>query len=79
MRLTLLFLCLGMVVAALSEEFNEELDLRPLPDGKAAARFSFSTLLKGATPRDPQTLGSEDECGCSSHVSASDYRGELES
>ncbi|KAI0727123.1 Gpi16 subunit GPI transamidase component [Fomitopsis betulina] len=61
MRLTLLFLCLGMVVAALSEEFNEELDLRPLPDGKVAARFSFSTLLKGATPRDPQTLGSEDE------------------
>ncbi|EPS95576.1 Gpi16 subunit GPI transamidase component [Fomitopsis schrenkii] len=65
MRLTLkhlLCLCLGIVAsAALSEEFNEELDLRPLPDGKVAAWFSFSTLLKGATPRDTKTLGAEDE------------------
>ncbi|KAH9831441.1 Gpi16 subunit GPI transamidase component [Rhodofomes roseus] len=55
-------LCLGtLAVARLSEEFNEELHLRPLPDGKLAARFSFSTLLKGATPRHPETLGVEDE------------------
>ena len=54
-----------MSVVALSEEFKEELDLRPLRDGKVAARFSFSTLLRGATPRDPRTLGAEDECECS--------------
>lgn len=60
-----LLLYLGTIsVAALSEEFNEELDLRPLRDGKVAARFSFSTLLKDATPRDPGSLGAEDECGC---------------
>ena len=62
---SLLFLCFGVnVVTALSEEFNEELDLRPLRDGKVTARFSFRTVLKGATPRDPWTLGAEDECEC---------------
>lgn len=44
-----------------SEEFHEELVIRPLQDGKLLSRFSFTTLLKGATPRDPQTLGTEDQ------------------
>lgn len=44
-----------------AEEYNEELTLRPLPDGKLAARFSFTTLLKGARPRVPGSLNEEDE------------------
>lgn len=45
----------------LNEEFNESLVLRPLPDGRLLSAFSFRTLLRGAVPRDPETLGSEDE------------------
>ncbi|GBE90200.1 GPI transamidase component PIG-T homolog [Sparassis crispa] len=48
-------------VLATSERFDEELTLRPLRDGKLAARFSFTTLLKGATPRNPESLASDDE------------------
>jgi phosphatidylinositol glycan class T len=44
------------------EEFREELTLRPLPDGKVAAHFSFSTLLRGAVPRAPSSLGTDDTC-----------------
>ncbi|KAF9014895.1 GPI transamidase component GPI16 [Cyathus striatus] len=47
--------------ARLDEQFNEELSLRPLPDGRVASRFAFKTLLKGASPRNPATLGSGDE------------------
>ncbi|KII90535.1 hypothetical protein PLICRDRAFT_39104 [Plicaturopsis crispa FD-325 SS-3] len=42
------------------ELFDEELKLRPLRDGKVAARFSFTTNLAGVAPRDPRNLGSED-------------------
>ncbi|TCD65858.1 Subunit of the glycosylphosphatidylinositol transamidase complex-like protein [Steccherinum ochraceum] len=45
----------------LNEDFHETLDLRPLPDGRLLSAFSFTTLLKEAIPRDPETLGSEDE------------------
>ncbi|KAI0068973.1 Gpi16 subunit GPI transamidase component [Artomyces pyxidatus] len=43
------------------EEYHEELKLRPLPDGKLAARFAFTTLLKGAIPRAPTNLTVNDE------------------
>ncbi|KAI0642850.1 Gpi16 subunit GPI transamidase component [Trametes meyenii] len=49
------------LVAASGELFEEDLTLRPLRDGKLEARFSFTTLLKGATPRDPQGLAEDDE------------------
>ncbi|KAK7005770.1 GPI transamidase component GPI16 [Favolaschia claudopus] len=42
------------------ETFSEELVIRPLPDGKVASRFEFTTLLHGATPRNPQNLSVED-------------------
>ena len=51
-----------MAVKAAEEEFREELTLRPLPDGKLAAHFSFSTLLRGAVPRAPSSLGTDDTC-----------------
>ena len=51
-----------MAVKAAEEEFREELTLRPLPDGKLAAHFSFSTLLRGAVPRAPSSLGADDTC-----------------
>jgi hypothetical protein len=52
--------------AAAEEEFREELTLHPLPDGKVAAHFSFSTLLRGAVPRAPSSLGTDDTCA---HIS----------
>ena len=48
-------------VAAANEQFDEDLTIRPLRDGKLSARFSFSTTLKDATPRDPQQLSEDDE------------------
>src|SRR5882762_1453783 len=45
-----LILSARTAVAYRTEEYNEELTLRPLPDGKLAARFAFSTVLKGAAP-----------------------------
>ncbi|EIW59743.1 Gpi16 subunit GPI transamidase component [Trametes versicolor FP-101664 SS1] len=55
-------LVLNLVAAsAQGEVFEEDLTLHPLRDGKLQARFSFTTLLKGAMPRDPQALGSDDE------------------
>jgi hypothetical protein len=62
---TLLLLPLSLVLATSStptEQFDEELSIRPLRDGKVASRFSFTTVLKGVAPRDPATLGSNDEC-----------------
>ena len=60
---TPLYLVLGICgVFALGrhEDFHEELTLRPLRDGRLASRFSFTTLLHDATPRDPETLLQED-------------------
>jgi hypothetical protein len=59
---SLLIGALMAVKAAAGEEFREELTLRPLPDGKVAAHFSFSTLLRGAVPRVPSSLGTDDTC-----------------
>ena len=33
-----------------------------LQDGKVASKFTFTTLLEGASPRDPRTLDTGDEC-----------------
>jgi hypothetical protein len=57
---------MAVKAAAEEEEFREELTLHPLPDGKVAAHFSFSTLLRGAVPRAPSSLGTDDTCA---HIS----------
>lgn len=45
------------------EEFQEQLSFKSLRDGRVASTFSFKTLLKDATPRDPQTLALDnDDC-----------------
>ncbi|KAI8986119.1 Gpi16 subunit GPI transamidase component [Trametes punicea] len=50
-----------LAASAHSELFEEDLTLRPLRDGKLEARFSFTTLLRGTTPRDPQSLTGDDK------------------
>jgi phosphatidylinositol glycan class T len=47
---------------ALEEQFQEDLIIRPLRDGRVVSKFSFTTLLKGALPRNPENLGLEDDC-----------------
>jgi phosphatidylinositol glycan class T len=44
------------------ERFQESLIIRPLHDGKVSSQFSFLTSVKDATPRNPETLGLEDDC-----------------
>lgn len=44
------------------EEFHEDLVLRPLPDGRVSSKFTFTTLLRDATPRNPELLAGEDDC-----------------
>jgi phosphatidylinositol glycan class T len=56
----LFILSRGISVTAAAEEYREELTLRPLVDGKLAAHFSFSTLLRSAVPRAPTSLGTDD-------------------
>lgn len=60
------YILLGCWVQAIavhaSEHFNEDLLIRPLRDGKVASTFSFTTVLEGATPRNPQSLGGDDTC-----------------
>ncbi|KDQ26147.1 hypothetical protein PLEOSDRAFT_1078384 [Pleurotus ostreatus PC15] len=48
-------------IASSGEEFSEELQIRPLRDGRVASTFSFRTFLHGATPRSPESLGSDDK------------------
>ena len=49
-------------VGVAEEDYQEELTLRPLIDGKVLAHFSFSMLLHGAVARSPNTLGTDDTC-----------------
>ena len=49
------------LAAASHEQFQESLIIRPLRDGKLSSQFSFVTLVKDATPRNPETLGLEDD------------------
>jgi len=58
---TLLHLCL-LVLGSSKERFDENLTINTLQDGKVAAKFTFTTLLKGVSPRNPQSLDEEDEC-----------------
>jgi hypothetical protein len=44
------------------ERFTESLTLTELRDARVFARFEFESDLLGATPRDPVTLGLDDEC-----------------
>lgn len=39
---------------------TEKLLLRPLADGKVSAHFEFDYVNRQGVPRDPRTLGSED-------------------
>jgi len=57
---TLLHLCVG--VLAFYERFDESLTINTLQDGKVASKFTFRTLLKGASPRNPKSLDEEDDC-----------------
>ena len=59
--LTLLGLCFT-VLGFGTERFDEHLTLRTLQDGKVASKFTFTTLLKGASPRNPRILDTSDEC-----------------
>jgi len=45
-----------------SEHFEEDLVIRPLKDGRIGARFSFTTTLEDTSPRNPESLGGDDEC-----------------
>jgi len=45
-----------------SEHFEEDLVIRPLKDGRIGARFSFTTTLKDVSPRNPESLGGDDDC-----------------
>ena len=63
MKWTLFYFSLaGALAVKAAEEYREELTLRPLVDGKVAAHFSFSTLLRGAFPRAPSSLATDDAC-----------------
>ncbi|KAJ7052573.1 GPI transamidase component PIG-T [Mycena amicta] len=42
------------------ESFSEQLHIRSLPDGKVASRFSFTTVLAGATPPSPHNRSIDD-------------------
>lgn len=55
-------LYIASLAAAAREEFREDLVIRPLPDGRVASKFTFTTLLREATPRNPEALGVEDDC-----------------
>ena len=57
--LTVLNLCFTVLGSA-TEQFDERLTLQ---DGKVMSKFMFTTLLKGASPRDPKALDTSDECG----------------
>lgn len=45
----------GVAQPSISGElYNEDLFMRPLHDGRVVAAFTFTTVLLGATPRDPR-------------------------
>jgi phosphatidylinositol glycan class T len=60
---TFLNLCLQVLAFTANESFDERLTINTLQDGKVASKFTFTTLLKGVSPRNPMTLDEEDECG----------------
>ena len=46
---------------ASKDDATESLRIRPLPDGKVEVAFEFKILSKGKQPRNPKTLGQDDE------------------
>ena len=61
--------CLGLLAvhsfavaeaSVFGETFHEELVVDPKCDGRVALNFAFATMVNGAYPRDPNTLGKED-------------------
>jgi hypothetical protein len=44
-----------------SEHYKESLKLTSLRDGRVLASFDFKTVLHDAIPRDPGTLGEQDD------------------
>ncbi|KAF8073389.1 GPI transamidase component PIG-T [Lyophyllum atratum] len=53
-------LCLSTLGTPLGEKFDEQLTIKSLRDGKVVSKFSFKTVLQGASPRDPRSLGADD-------------------
>lgn len=49
------------------ERYEESLNLTSLRDGRVLVSFDFRTVLRGAVPRDPRTLGGQDACACSDY------------
>ncbi|KAG6917167.1 hypothetical protein DXG01_003603 [Tephrocybe rancida] len=42
------------------EQFDEQLTIKSLRDGRVASKFAFTTILKDVSPRDPRSLGTDD-------------------
>ncbi|KAI0093428.1 GPI transamidase component PIG-T [Irpex rosettiformis] len=55
-----LFLSAHVFSIHAQEFFQEQLTLRPHRDGTVLGHFAFTTLLKSATPREPETIRIED-------------------
>ena len=49
-----LFVVPAISDAIFQEQYHEDLAIRPLTDGKVVTAFTFTTLLGGASPRDPR-------------------------
>ena len=49
-----LFVVPAISDAIFQERYHEDLAIRPLTDGKVVTTFTFTTLLGGASPRDPR-------------------------
>jgi phosphatidylinositol glycan class T len=71
-RVCLLGFCLQVLAFPTNEYFNERLTINTLQDGKVASKFTFTTLLKGVSPRNPMTLHDEDECRVSLFLSVAE-------
>jgi len=66
--------CLQALAFTTNERFDEKLTINTLQDGKVASKFTFTTLLKGVSPRNPMTLDEEDECEVPLLISQIDNR-----
>jgi Na+/melibiose symporter-like transporter len=68
LSLSSVFLPLQALAAKHTEQFTESLKLTALRDGRVLASFAFETILQGALPRDPRTLGGVDDGKCSIYL-----------
>ncbi|KAJ3843884.1 GPI transamidase component PIG-T [Lentinula raphanica] len=59
--LILLFLSSVICLNNTNEEFEENLTIKSLRDGRVTSSFSFKTLFRDAVPRDPRTLAFDDD------------------